>query len=326
LSVIGYGFLWFLAIRLLVALVMWTQSKWIDPHWLWASEEKMFSVVHARNIVPHPLFSVLVFGIVSLLAGFSEELWRSGMLGGLAGLFPQIKAKGLGTLSSVLFVSAIFGFGHLYQGLIGMENALLLGVFLGLIIVYRRSYWEAAVTHALIDASAFGVIVVLMLHPHLLNAQVVSAASRGDVPRAQYLIEMGADVNAVYNSKGVTALEEAAYRSYPEMVRFLLEKGANPNVKDMDGQTPLILAAEKNQLESIKLLLARGADLNWKNERGFTALRAAVQYNRLESARLLIESGADLNLEDKAGATPLAAAQNLGYSDLVNLLQQKGAR
>jgi membrane protease YdiL (CAAX protease family) len=330
LRVVCYGFLWFLVIRASSIPILWTALKWIDPKWLWATEEKIFSFTDAQNIMRHPVFSFFVYGVVSLIAGFTEELWRAGMLIGLEGIFPQLKGKGLGSLAGIIIVSVVFGLGHLYQGWFGVGNAILLGFFLGLILVYRNSYWETAITHTLIDASAFGVIIVLMLNKQFLGPQIVYSASRGDLQKVEHLVNMGGDINATSNAggdwKGVTALEEAAQRPNPEMVRFLLEKGANPNVKDSHGETPLIVATEQNQLQNMKLLISKGANINSRNNRGFTALRSAAEYNRLEAARFLIDSGADLNLTDNEEKTPLAAANQRGYVNLVNLLQQKGGR
>jgi hypothetical protein len=313
-------------IRVAVALLLGLEAKWIDPSWLWATEEKMFSVMHAKNIPSHPEFSLILYGLVSLLAGISEELWRAGMVAGCEGLFPRLKEGGPRIFLCIVAVSLLFGLGHLYQGWLGMENALLLGICLGLILVYRDSYWEAAFIHTLFDAFSFGMVMLVMLNPHLLNPELVSGATRGSIPRVEYLLDLGVDINGPYDWRGATALSMAAYKSNPEMVSFLLEKGANPNVKDSDGETPLIIAAEKNQSAIINLLVAKGAKLNWQNERGFTALRQAVQFNRMEAARVLIDSGADLNLKDNQGETPMAAADKLGYSDLELLLEQKGAK
>jgi tetratricopeptide (TPR) repeat protein len=72
-----------------------------------------------------------------------------------------------------------------------------------------------------------------------------------------------------------------------ELVKLLLEKGANPTVKDKDGSTPLMFAARVGNLEIVKLLLARGARLEASDKYGRTALDIASDQKHTEVAQLL---------------------------------------
>ena len=83
-------------------------------------------------------------------------------------------------------------------------------------------------------------------------------------------------------------------------------------------------------LEIVKLLLERGADVNSNNVIGVTPLHLAVTFNNVELARLLLENGADIDRKDNYySMTPLmSAAQSVGrYDDpaIVELLLDKGA-
>jgi len=182
----------------------------------------------------------------------------------------------------------------------------------------------------LFDAVAFGVVILTVVNVHYYGSRVVYAAAQDDLPKLTHWVAMGGDVNSTFDAKdwkNITALKCAAGRpNHADVVRYLLESGANPNLADSHGQTPLISAAEQNQLENIKLLVAHGAALNGQDNRGFTALRAAAEYDRVDIARVLIDSGADVNIRDNEGLSPLGAATKYGYSDLKNLLQQKGAK
>lgn len=330
LRTLGFGILWFVAVRAAVILVFLIAFRWINPRLLWSSSDQMASFIDAEHIPRHPGFSCLVFGTASLIAGITEELWRAGMLAGLAGLFPSIGRKGPAALAAIVAVAVMFGFGHLYQGWFGVGNGMLLGFFLGLILVYRNSYWEAAIAHTLCDMLAFGLALFMALHPQALGAQIVYSAAQGDLPRVEHCVAMGANVNATSDTpgdwKGLTALEYAAQQPRPDMVRFLLEKGADPNLHDSHGRTPLIAASEQDQWANIRLLIAHGAALNWQDEKGFTALRAAAEYNHVEAARLLLAAGADTTLADHDGLTPLAAARKWNYSNMITLLQPQGAK
>jgi ankyrin repeat protein len=62
---------------------------------------------------------------------------------------------------------------------------------------------------------------------------------------------------------------------YSEMVKALIDKGADVNAKDKDGQTALMLAAGGGYTEIVKALIEKGADVNAKNNTGDTALSLA---------------------------------------------------
>ena len=325
LRAVGFGIVWFVVLRIGVGLILWGVMLSIDPRSLWESSERMSSFFDSRDIPRHPGFTCIAFGLVSLLAGFTEELWRAGMLAGLTCFFPQIAKKGFAAVAAITGVAVLFGLGHLYQGWFGVVNGALLGFFLGLVLVYRNSYWEAAIAHALFDALAFGVAILMAMNPQILGAFIIYNAYQGDLPKLEHYVSMGADVNYATRADsdwyGVTALDYAARRPNPGIVRFLLDSGADPNLQDSHGQTALIAAAEQNRVENVKLLLARGAGLNGRDKKGFTALRTAAEYNRVEVAHLLIAAGADRTLPDNDGMTPLEAAQKWRYADMIKLLQ-----
>jgi len=124
---------------------------------------------------------------------------------------------------------------------------------------------------------------------------------------AGLLIERRADVNATPPNRssalqyailnGYNAYALKALPGYPELIRLLLEKGADPNHVDVDGYNPLITAAEKDDVATIQLLLERGADLAHENNQGWLALDRAVIYQRRAAARALIAAGAPLDAE-----------------------------
>jgi ankyrin repeat protein len=105
----------------------------------------------------------------------------------------------------------------------------------------------------------------------------------------------------------------------------LLNKGADVNARDTEGNTPLILASFYASPNCVALLLAKGADVNAANKAGVTPLiRAATDY---EKTRLLVEAGANVRLRTASlGNTPLMlAARRAGNSRTVKLLLDHGA-
>ncbi len=82
-------------------------------------------------------------------------------------------------------------------------------------------------------------------------------------------------------------------------------KTRNPNLRFDDGQTPLHMAAIYGHTAVIRYLLERNAMINAKDMSGATALHNAVRYGKLDIAELLIQNGADVNAQDSIGKTPL---------------------
>jgi len=97
----------------------------------------------------------------------------------------------------------------------------------------------------------------------------------------------------------------------PEMVQFLLEHGANPNLSDYEGFTPLMFAADYNDNDDvtiIHLLLKFGANPNTRNsydDPGYTALYYAVDNENRKVIDALLKNGANINLKYKDGQTLL---------------------
>ena len=117
------------------------------------------------------------------------------------------------------------------------------------------------------------------------------------------------DIN-YQNEKGWTALMMACRNSNTysnnEIVKLLLENGADINLKENDGLTALMVTCRysntDSNIETVKLLLENGADPNLKNNGGMTALMCScVNTNtdsNIETVQLLLLYGADPNLKD----------------------------
>jgi len=108
----------------------------------------------------------------------------------------------------------------------------------------------------------------------------------------------------------------------------------------LQGSTPLLLAAEVNNLDVIKALVEAGADPNIPTQEGTTPLMMAagagtdVQRARepeeravaVQTAKFLVEHGADVNVHGQYGWTALHAASYQGLNDVIEYLVDNGAR
>jgi uncharacterized protein len=124
-------------------------------------------------------------------------------------------------------------------------------------------------------------------------ATLSRAAISGDLPEINRLLQKGENVNG-YDKWGWTPLLWAVYYNYPGVVRFLVERGADPNARTHErygsiavGSTPLIVAAYYGYAETVWFLLEHNADRNATNMRGETALMLAKQGNFTQVVELL---------------------------------------
>lgn len=111
-------------------------------------------------------------------------------------------------------------------------------------------------------------------------------------------------VNTRDYTTGETALAITIKRRDLSWSRFLLSRGANPNVRDGQGNAPLHVAALLGFQEGAELLINNRAQVNLPNNSGETPLIIAVQQRNTALVRLLLTNGADAKLADRiAGKT-----------------------
>lgn len=195
---------------------------------------------------------------------------------------------------------------------------------------------------------------------------------------AAVLIKAGADVNRwdlwgrtpLYCTVDVNTLPHGGRADRPslddtaalDIIRMLLEAGANPNAqlkllppyrntgadRGVDsmltiGTTPLLRAAKALDAPAIKLLVEHGAKLDLPNMRGTTPVMAAAgmgsvdadtrgyyttedtAQRSVDTLRILLDAGADVNSRDPRGLTPLHAAAFWGWNAAVQFLVDRGA-
>ena len=126
---------------------------------------------------------------------------------------------------------------------------------------------------------------------------------------------------------GVSRMHRAAATQTQHQIRELLERGADPNVRNFrGGETPLHRAAIRNpDLDVSRTLIGAGADVNAQDEKGATPLHSAAHNPSTGRADLLIEAGADVGARDNSGATPLHHAAESGREAMIVRLVEAGA-
>ena len=151
---------------------------------------------------------------------------------------------------------------------------------------------------------------------------LMHAAAFGNVEILKLLLDAGADVNA-RNDFDATALLWGARD--PEKSWLLIERGANVNARSKQGRTPLMLASLRpGGSETVALMLEKGADPKVKDGRGDTALGLAATIGEVETMRLLLAKGADPAAANNKGERPIILATKSKCAEAVSLLLQEG--
>uniref|UniRef100_A0A674N6Z9 Euchromatic histone-lysine N-methyltransferase 2 n=1 Tax=Takifugu rubripes TaxID=31033 RepID=A0A674N6Z9_TAKRU len=157
-----------------------------------------------------------------------------------------------------------------------------------------------------------------------LRTPLVEAIINNHIEVARYLIQSGACV--YHEEDGYTGLHHAAKLGNLEIVNMLLETGqVDVNAQDSGGWTPIIWAAEHKHLDVIKVLLNRGADVNIADKELNVCLHWAAYAGSVDIAELVLNAGCSLSSVNTHGDTPLHIASREGYLECVRLFLSRGA-
>lgn len=136
----------------------------------------------------------------------------------------------------------------------------------------------------------------------LIYASMGNRAFSAPLTYYKYLVEE-LKLNPTYANKiGENVLHAIVRKNeQEEIIKYFLEKGADLNKANVDGNTPFMNAAASRNLKTVELLLPKVTNINAVNEKGESALTMAVKNSTPEMVALLLNNGADAKVEDKAG-------------------------
>lgn len=157
------------------------------------------------------------------------------------------------------------------------------------------------------------------------NTPLILASANGHTECVKLLLDAGATTEE-HNESGHTALMEAASNGHVNVAKLLISYGASINTHSHEfKESALTLACYKGQLDMVKFLLDAGADQEHKTEEMHTALMEASMDGHVEVARLLLDSGAQVTMPADSFESPLTLAACGGHVELAMLLLERGA-
>jgi uncharacterized protein len=127
-------------------------------------------------------------------------------------------------------------------------------------------------------------------------------------------------VNTRDVSTGETALHIVVKRRDKTWMGYLLQHGADPNVRDRTGVAPIQIAVGLGFTDGVELLIQYGADVSQANDTGETPLITATHHHDLQMVRLLLGGGADASRPDNSGRTAMDYAKQDGQDQILAAL------
>lgn len=172
-------------------------------------------------------------------------------------------------------------------------------------------YRQTAVARILLDRGA--------------TPDVFEASAVGDVERLRALLSEDPARANEFAPDGFTPLGLASFFGHPEAARLLLAQGADPNQAARNGTrvAPLHSAVAGGNAEIVRDLLEHGAEVVGRQEGGFTPLHTAAGEGREEMVLLLLARGADAVAAADSGKTPIDLARERGHDTIVELLRPR---
>jgi uncharacterized protein len=157
-----------------------------------------------------------------------------------------------------------------------------------------------------------------------IEDEMMQICHRGEIEAALEMIDQHPGI-------AQAGLYEAVHQNHPELVRILLERGAQATTpwRWACWYTPLMHSLRYSQprYDIAQLLVDHGANPNETNGMGMTALHIVAGQGTVEAARWLLDRGADIHAHDREfDSTPLAWAARAGREDMARFLLSRGAR
>ena len=162
-------------------------------------------------------------------------------------------------------------------------------------------------------------------HTTVTNPLLMVAARHGQEKMVCWLLDHGADINAPGARGEGSALVAALDGRHENIVRLLLERGADPNAVEK-GPGTLHMALWRGDTALVDLLLSHGASSHRPDDSGITPLMMAAMVGHASALLRLLDEGAVVDSQDRQGMTAMTVACRSGRAEIFTILLDRGAR
>lgn len=151
---------------------------------------------------------------------------------------------------------------------------------------------------------------------------LMRAAGKGELDLIKLLVDKGADVSHENRDGAHTALTWACSQNESEATALLLRCGADPNWETQNGSVALVEASYWGFHKCVKELVVAGGDVDHHTRFARMPLIEAIARDNWKVIRLLLQAGADVNAETAESMTPLMTAARTGSMRVLDLLMK----
>jgi ankyrin repeat protein len=173
----------------------------------------------------------------------------------------------------------------------------------------------------------FVMLLIILPMTHFASTEtepVVEAAKNGDLETVRTILARDPSKLDATDENKYTALHWACMRAHWDVVKYLIEEGADLNVVGGDGGTQINWAVHHDNVDIIKLMVEKGAKLNIRNRWGMTELHTAIWRGCIHVVEYLLDHGSDPTIKTNEGWTAMHYAFRSGHDNVIEMLKERG--
>jgi uncharacterized protein len=166
--------------------------------------------------------------------------------------------------------------------------------------------------------------VVELIRAKKKNIDIFEACCIGDIEHVKNSLDIQPELINAFSTDGFTPLGLACFFGHFEIVKYLVERGADVNIPSSNSLqvAPIHSSTAISNYEITDLLINNGADVNAKQLSGVTPLHSAAHNGKLEIIKLLVKHGADVNAQTVDNKTPLDMSEEKSFTEAANFIQE----
>lgn len=158
---------------------------------------------------------------------------------------------------------------------------------------------------------------------HLKTISIHEACAAGLIDQVASMLAQNPSIINELSDHGFSPLGIAAHFGQEDIVRSLLAKGADPDFPSQNGYNvyPIHAALGAGNNNIVKMLIEAGAEVNVVQSSRITPLHLAAQQGNIDIIILLLENGADISIQTDTGQTPSDLAAERGFTEIAEILR-----